>query len=158
MNISKEDYEMLKAIRQSPDQCLQVGALLSEVQFAQLARLLGHSYIELVKDLGVTAFYGITESGKKAIREFEANTKKDEPMGTAVEEAVVDKYPALFENKATGVVVLAINPTCGTIVKEATVEFEIGQYPLYVGTFQTCFQPFFDNTVWQRVQSVAINL
>lgn len=153
MNINKEDYEMLMSIRQSPGQCLQVGALLLEEQFAQLVRLLGHSYIELVKDLGVTAFYGITELGKEAIRSFEANAKKDEPK-----DVVVDTYPALFENKVTGVIVLAINPTCGTIVKEATVEFEIGQYPLYVGTFQTCFQPFFDKTVWRRVDSVAINL
>lgn len=153
MTISKEDYEMLKAIRQSPDQCLQVGALLSEEQFAQLARLLGHHHIELVKDLGATAFYGITESGKKAIRSFEANAEKDD-----AEEFVADKYPALFENKTSGVIVLAINPTCGTIVKEATVEFEIGQYPLHIGTFQTCFQPFFDKTVWRRVNSVSINL
>lgn len=158
MNISKEDYEMLKAIRQSPDQCLQVGALLSEAQFAQLTRLLGRSYIELVKESSVTAFYGITESGKKVIREFEENAKKDKPIETAVEEAVVDKYPALFENKATGVVVLAINPTCGTIVKQATVDFKVGHYPLYVGTFQTCFQPFFDEAIWQRVNSVTINL
>nr|DAV34464.1 MAG TPA: hypothetical protein [Caudoviricetes sp.] len=154
MVINKDDYELLKTIQQSPDQCLEVGALLSENQFAQLARLLGHRYVELVHDFGVTAFYGITESGKQAIQIFEANAEKDE-----VEEAVTaDKYPALFENKVTGVIVLAINPTCGTIVKEATVEFEIGQYPLYIGTFQTCFQPFFDKTVWQRVQSVAINL
>lgn len=153
MNISKKDYELLTAIRQSPDQCLRVGALLSEEQFAQLAWLLGRRYIELVKDLGVTALYGITELGKEAVRSFEANAEKE-----VAEDLNVDKYPALFENKVTGVIVLAINPTCGTIVKEATVEFEIGRYPLYVGTFQTCFQPFFDKTVWQRVQSVTINL
>ena len=158
MTINKEDYEMLKAIRQSPDQCLQVGGLLSEAQLAQLARLLGYRYVELVKDLGVTAFYGITESGKQAIRSFEANAKKDEPKDAADEQAVADKYPALFKNKVTGVIVLSINPTCGTIVKEANIDFEVGQYPLYVGTFQTCFQPFFDTTVWQRVDSVAINL
>lgn len=153
MTISKEDYEMLKAIRQSPDQCLQVGAFLSEEQFAQLSRLLSHRYIKLVKDLGITTFYGITESGERAVRSFEANAEKE-----VVEDLNVDKYPALFENKVTGVIVLAINPTCGTIVKEATVEFDIGQYPLYAGTFQTCFQPFFDKTVWQRVNSVTINL
>ena len=158
MTIVKEDYELLKVIRQSPDQCLQVGGLLSEEQFAQLARLLGHSYIKLVKGLGVTAFYGITESGEQAIREFEANAKKDEPKDAAVEEVAADKYPALFENKVTGVIVLAINPTCGTIVKEANIDFEVGQYPLYIGTFQTCFQPFFDKNTWQRVDSVAINL
>jgi hypothetical protein len=154
MNINKEDYELLRAIGQSPDQCLKVGALLSEAQFAHIARLLGRRYIELVEDLGINALYGITESGKQAIRSFEANAEKDEVK----KDIIVDKYPALFENKVTGVIVLAINPTCGTIVKEATVEFEIGRYPLYVGTFQTCFQPFFDKTVWQRVQSVTINL
>lgn len=158
MNINEQDYELLKEMRQNPEQCLQVGELLSEAQFAQLARLLGHGYIELTKDFGITAIYGLTELGKQAIRKFEATAKKDESKDAAVEEVVADKYPALFENKVTGVIVLAINPTCGTIVKEATVEFEIGQYPLYVGTFQTCFQPFFDKTVWRRVDSVAINL
>lgn len=153
MNISKEDYELLKTIRQSPDQCLEVGALLSEEQFAQLARLLGHRYVELVEDHGIKALYALTELGKKAVRNFEANSEKEES-----DEANADKYPALFENKLTGVVVLAINPTCGTIVKEANIDFEVGQYPLYIGTFQTCFQPFFDKTVWQRVDSVAINL
>lgn len=153
MNISKQDYDLLKEIRQNPEQCLQVGALLSEAQFAQLARLLGHRYIEPAKDFGITALYGLTKLGKKAIRDFEANAKKE-----TVEELDADKYPALFENKVTGVIVLAINPTCGTIVKEANINFEVDQYPLYIGTFQTCFQPFFDKTVWQRVSSVAINL
>lgn len=158
MNINKEDYELLKVIRQSPDQCLEVGGLLSEAQLAQLARLLGYRYVELTKDFGIKASYGITESGKQAIRSFEANAKKDGPKDAAAEQVVADKYPALFENKLTGVVVLAINPTCGTIVKEANIDFEVGQYPLYIGTFQTCFQPFFDKTVWQRVDSVAINI
>lgn len=153
MNISKEDYKLLKTIRQSPDQCLEVGALLSEEQFAQLARLLGHRYVELVEDHGIKALYALTELGKKAVRNFEANSEKEES-----DEVNADKYPALFENKLTGVVVLAINPTCGTIVKEANIDFEVGQYPLYIGTFQTCFQLFFDKTVWQRVESVTINL
>lgn len=154
MNISKEDYELLNSLVNNPSKCLALSQPVSEEEeAAQMMRLLSYRYIELIGDFGEKALYRITELGKEAVRRFEANAEKE-----TVDELNADKYPALFENKVTGVIVLAINPTCGTIVKEATVEFEIGQYPLYVGTFQTCFQPFFDKTVWQRVDSVTINL
>ena len=153
MNISKEDYELLNSLVNNPSKCLALSLPVSEEEVAQMMRLLSHRYIELIGDFGEKSLYRITEHGKEAVRSFEANAEKE-----TVEELNADKYPALFENKVTGVIVLAINPTCGTIVKEATVEFEIGQYPLYVGTFQTCFLPFFDKTVWQRVDSVTINL
>lgn len=153
MNISKQDYEILKPLLDAPPKCLELRTPISEAEAEQMLRLLGGRYIKLIKDLGTTTYYGLTESGKEAIRNFESAD-----MDELVKEAVTDAYPALFENKVTGVVVLAINPTCGTIVKEATIDFEVGQYPLYVGTFQTCFQPFFDKNVWQRVKSVAINL
>ena len=153
MIISKEDYELLKEISQSPDQCLNVGGLLTEKQIAQVERLLDHRHIKLDKNFGIHALYRITKAGIAAIREFETNS-----VAEMIEEADVNKYPALFENKATGVIVLAVNPTCGTIVKEATVEFRIGQYPLHVGTFQTCFQPFFDETVWKRINFVTVEL
>ena len=153
MNISKEDYELLKPLLDDPNKCLELRSPISEAEAEQMLRLLGGRYIKLIKDLGATTYYGLTESGKEAVQNFEPAD-----MGELIKDVIVDKYPALFENKVTGVIVLAINPTCGTIVKEATVEFEIGQYPLYAGTFQTCFQPFFDKTVWQRVDSVTINL
>lgn len=153
MNISKQDYEILKPLLDDPHKCLELRTPISEAEAEQMLRLLGGRYIKLIKDLGATTYYGLTESGKEAIRNFEPAD-----MDELVKEAVTDAYPALFSNKVTGVVVLAINPTCGTIVKEATIDFEVGQYPLYVGTFQTCFQPFFDKNVWQRVKSVAINL
>lgn len=153
MNINKQDYELLKPLLDDPNKYLELCSPVSEAEAEQILRLLGQRYIKLVKDLVMTAYYNLTESGKEAVQNFELAD-----MDELVREADADKYPALFENKATGVVVLAINPTCGTIVKEATIEFEVGQYPLYVGTFQTCFQPFFDKTIWQRVKSVAINL
>lgn len=153
MNISKEDYELLNSLVNNPNKCLALSSPVSQEEAAQMMRLLSYRYIELTGAFGEKALYRITELGKEALRSLEANAEKE-----TVDELNADKYPALFENKVTGVIVLAINPTCGTIVKEATVEFEIGQYPLYVGTFQTCFQPFFDKTVWQRVDSVTINL
>ena len=66
----------------------------------------------------------MTERGEEEVRNFEANA-----VDEMIDEADVNKYPALFENKSTGCIVLAINPTCGTIVKEATVEFPLAQYP-----------------------------
>lgn len=153
MNISKQDYELLKPLLDNPNVYLELTSPVSEEELTQTLRLLGSNLLKLTSNFGATSYYALTELGKKAVRNFEASAEKD-----VDEEVSADKYPALFENKATGVVVLAINPTCGTIVKEATIEFEVGQYPLYVGTFQTCFQPFFDKTIWQRVKSVAINL
>jgi hypothetical protein len=153
MNISKQDYELVKPLFDNPSKYLKLNLPVSEEELIQMLRLLGSNLLKLTSNFGATSYYALTELGKEAVRNFEASAEKD-----VDEEVSADKYPALFENKATGVVVLAINPTCGTIVKEATIEFEVGQYPLYVGTFQTCFQPFFDKTIWQRVKSVAINL
>lgn len=153
MIINKQDYELMKPLFDDPSKRIIVDATLSESQFAQMIRLLGQRLLKITQDFGVRTHYGLTEKGIEAVCEFETNS-----VDEMIEDANVAKYPALFENKATGAIVLAINPTCGTIVKEATVEFEIGQYPLYVGTFQTCFQPFFDKTVWQRVNSVTIEL
>lgn len=153
MAINKQDYELLKPLLDDPNAYLELTSPVSDGEAEQMLRLLGRRYIKLTKDLGATAYYGLTESGKEAVRNFEPAD-----MDELVKEAVTDTYPALFENKVTGVIVLAINPTCGTIVKEATIDFKVGQYPLYIGTFQTCFQPFFDKTIWQRVKSVAINL
>lgn len=66
-------------------------------------------------------------------------------------------YPLLFKNKQTGAVVLAINNTSGTIVKVAdTVEEDT--YPLPLGTFQTCFIPFYVTDVWERMGGVTIDL
>lgn len=153
MNISKQDYELLKPLLDNPNVYLELTSPVSDGKAEQMLRLLGCRYIKFTKDLGATAYYCLTESGKEAVQNFEPAD-----MDELVKEAMTDTYPALFENKVTGVIVLAINPTCGTIVKEATIEFGVGQYPLYIGTFQTCFQPFFDKNVWQRVASVAINL
>nr|DAT00650.1 MAG TPA: Peptide N-methyltransferase [Caudoviricetes sp.] len=153
MAINKQDYELLKPLLDDPNEYLELCPPVSEAEVGQMLRLLGHRYIKLTKDLGETAYYGLTKSGEEAVQNSEPVD-----MDELVKEVVADTYPALFENKVTGVVVLAINPTCGTIVKEATIDFEVGQYPLYIGTFQTCFQPFFDKTIWRRVKSVAINL
>ena len=153
MAINKQDYELLKPLVDDPNKRIIVDVTLPESQFLQMMRLLEQRLLKITQDFGNSTHYGLTEKGIEAVREFETNS-----VDEMIEEADVNKYPALFENKVTGVIVLAINPTCGTIVKEATVEFELGQYPLYVGTFQTCFQPFFDETVWKRVNSVTIEL
>lgn len=153
MTINKQDYELLKPLLDDPNKRIVVDVTILPEEFNRMARLLNDRLIKITQDFGNSTHYGLTEKGIEAVREFETNS-----VDEMIEEADVNKYPALFENKITGVIVLAINPTCGTIVKEATVEFEIGQYPLYVGTFQTCFQPFFDETVWKRVNSVTIEL
>ena len=153
MAINKDDYELMKPLVDNPDKRIVVDATFPESQFTQMMRLLGQRLLKITQDFGVRTHYGLTEKGIEAVLEFETNS-----VDEMIEESNVNKYPALFENKATGAIVLAVNPTCGTIVKEAVVEFGIGQYPLYAGTFQTCFQPFFDKTVWKRINSVTIEL
>lgn len=153
MTINKDDYELMKPLLDDPNKRIIVDVTLPESQFTQMMRLLGQRLLKVTQDFGNSTHYGLTERGEEEVRNYEANAVDD-----MIAEADVNKYPALFENKNTGCVVLAINPTCGTIVKEATVEFPLAQYPLYVGTFQTCFQPFFDETVWKRVNSVTIEL
>lgn len=153
MAINKDDYELMKPLLDDQNKRIIVDVTLPESQFLQMMRLLEQRLLKITQDFGSSTHYGLTERGEEEVRNFEANA-----VDEMIDEADVNKYPALFENKSTGCVVLAINPTCGTIVKEATVEFPLAQYPLYVGTFQTCFQPFFDETVWKRVNSVTINL
>ena len=153
MAINKDDYELMKPLLDDPNKRIIVDVTLPESQFLQMMRLLEQRLLKITQDFGNSTHYGLTERGEEEVRNFEANA-----VDEMIDEADVNKYPALFENKSTGCVVLAINPTCGTIVKEATAEFPLVQYPLYVGTFQTCFQPFFDETVWKRVSSVTINL
>ncbi len=153
MAINKDDYELMKPLLDDPNKRIIVDVTLPESQFLLMMRLLEQRLLKITQDFGNSTHYGLTERGEEEVRNFEANA-----VDEMIDEADVNKYPALFENKSTGCIVLAINPTCGTIVKEATVEFPLAQYPLYVGTFQTCFQPFFDETVWKRVNSVTINL
>lgn len=153
MTINKQDYDLLKPLLDDPNKRIIVDVTIPKSQFTQMMRLLGQRLLKVTQDFCNSTQYGLTERGEEEVRSYEAST-----VDEMVAEADVNKYPALFENKSTGCVVLAINPTCGTIVKEATVEFQLAQYPLYVGTFQTCFQPFFDETVWKRVGSVTINL
>lgn len=153
MIINKDDYALMKPLLDDQNKRIIIDITTPASQLTQMMRLLNERLLKVTQDFGNSTHYGLTERGEEEVRNYEANV-----VDKMVAEADVNKYPALFENKVTGVVVLGINPTCGTIVKEATVEFEIGQYPLYVGTFQTCFQPFFDETIWKRVESVTINL
>lgn len=153
MIINKDDYELMKPLLDDQNKRIIIDITTPASQLTQMMRLLNERLLKVTQDFGNSTHYGLTERGKEEVHNYEANAVDD-----MIAEADVNKYPALFENKVTGVIVLAINPTCGTIVKEATVEFGIGQYPLYVGTFQTCFQPFFDETVWKRVDSVTIKL
>lgn len=153
MIINKDDYELMKPLLDDPNKRIIVDITLPENQFMQMMRLLGQRLLKVTQDFGNSTHYGLTERGEEEVRNYEANTVDD-----MVEEADVNKYPALYENLFTGAVVLAVNPTCGTVVKEANIEFSVGQFPLPLGTFQTCFQPFFDKNVWKRVESVTINL
>ena len=153
MIINKDDYALMKPLLDDQNKRIIIDITTPASQLTQMMRLLNERLLKVTQDFGNSTHYGLTERGEEEVRNYEANA-----VDNMIAEADVNKYPALFENKVTGVIVLGINPTCGTIVKEATVEFEIGQFPLYVGTFQTCFQPFFDETVWKRVESVTINL
>lgn len=153
MIINKDDYALMKPLLDDQNKRIIIDITTPASQLTQMMRLLNERLLRVTQDFGNSTHYGLTERGQEEVHNYEANAVDD-----MIAEADVNKYPALFENKVTGVIVLGINPTCGTIVKEATVEFEIGQYPLYVGTFQTCFQPFFDETVWKRVESVTIKL
>ena len=153
MIINKDDYALMKPLLDDQNKRIIIDITTPASQLTQMMRLLNERLLKVTQDFGNSTHYGLTERGEEEVRNYEENA-----VDRMVADADVNKYPALFENKVTGVIVLGINPTCGTIVKEATVEFEIGQFPLYVGTFQTCFQPFFDKTVWKRVESVTINL
>lgn len=153
MTINKQDYELLKPLIDDPSKRIIVDVTLPESQFLQMMRLLEQRLLKITQDFGNSTHYGLTEKGIEAVREFETNS-----VDEMIEEADVNKYPALYKNVFNGAVVLAVNPTCGTVVEEANSEFTVGQFPLPVGTFQTCFQPFFDKTVWERVSSVTINL
>lgn len=62
-----------------------------------------------------------------------------------------DSFPAFYRNRTNGCVVLAINPICGTVIKQANIEIE-GEYPLPVGTFQTCFISFFVSEEWELLE------
>lgn len=66
-------------------------------------------------------------------------------------------YPKLYRNKGNDCVVLAINPTCGTIVKEAA-NAELDTFVLPIGTFQTCFIPFHIDDEWEIIDKVEIKL
>lgn len=153
MIINKDDYALMKPLLDDQNKRIIIDITTPASQLTQMMRLLNERLLKVTQDFGNSTHYGLTERGEEEVRNYEANA-----VDNMIAEADVNKYPALFENKVTGVIVLGINPTCGTIVKEATVEFAIGQFPLYVGTFQTCFQPFFDETIWKRVESVTINL
>ena len=153
MIINKQDYEPLKPLVDDPNKRIIADIGVSESQFAQMMRLLGRRLLKVVQDFCNSTHCGPTEKGIEAARVFETDS-----VDEMIERADVNKYPALFENKLTGSIVSAINPTCGTIIKEATLKSEIGQYPLPTGTFQTCFQPFFGKAVRKRVNSVNIEL
>lgn len=153
MTINKDDYELMKPLLDDPSKRIIVDILLPETKFMQMMRLLGQGLLKVTQDFGNSTHYGLTEKGEEEVRNYEVTAVDD-----MVEEADVNKYPALYKNVFNGAVVLAVNPTCGTVVEEANSEFTVGQFPLPVGTFQTCFQPFFDKTVWERVSSVTINL
>lgn len=114
MTINKQDYELLKPLLDDPNKHIVVDVPILPEEFNRMARLLNDRLIKITQDFGNSSHYGLTERGEEEVRNFEANA-----VDEMIDEADVNKYPALFENKSTGCVILAINPTCGTIVKEA---------------------------------------
>ena len=90
--------------------------------------------------------YRLTDTGI-AVAEQYAKEKEIESS-----EPEFDDFPAFYMNRTNGCVVLAINPTCGTVIRQANIEIE-GEYPLPVGTFQTCFIPFFVSEEWELLDT-----
>lgn len=96
--------------------------------------------------------YRLTDKGINVAEQY-AN-EKESAVGRALinhEATEFGRYPALYKNRVNECVVLAINPTCGTVIKQANVKIE-GEYALPVGTFQTCFIPFFVNEEWELLE------
>ena len=90
--------------------------------------------------------YRLTDKGIAAAEQY-AKEKEQESR-----EPEFDSFPAFYRNRTNGCVVLAINPTSGTIIKQANIEIE-GEHPLPVGTFQTCFIPFFVSEEWELLDT-----
>lgn len=89
--------------------------------------------------------YRLTDTGIAVAEQYarEQETALNEPTSE-----FSDSFPAFYRNRTNDCVVLAINPTSGTVIKQANIEIE-GEYSLPVGTFQTCFIPFFVSEEWE---------
>lgn len=114
-----------------------------------------NKFIALEK-LGETKeVYRLTELGHEVILMHELKEATGELVSDEGDD--VPFYPMLFVNINNGSVVLAINNTSGTIVEEAKNVAE-GEYALPLGTFQTCFIPFYIDKEWQPINEVVIKV
>lgn len=75
-----------------------------------------------------------------------------------ISEALEEKhiYPALFKDIRSGITVLAIGETSGTVVGSSQPELFDDVYP--VGTFATNFIPFTNDEQWVRVGEATIKI
>lgn len=93
--------------------------------------------------------YRLTDKGVDVAEQYarEQETALNESAG-----GFSDSFPAFYRHRTNGCVVLAVNPTCGTVIRQANVEIE-GEYSLPVGTFQTCFISFFVSEEWELLDT-----
>lgn len=113
-----------------------------------LVKALSDSYVTVtLKDGSMT--YRLTDKGVDVAEQYarEQETALNESAG-----GFSDSFPAFYRHRTNGCVVLAVNPTCGTVIRQANVEIE-GEYSLPVGTFQTCFISFFVSEEWELLDT-----
>ena len=149
--MDKELYQLLSMMSEAKRVYYVNGNTDYQTQ-RNLAKALQLKFVTVTFDDN-TDVYTLTADADAAIAAYELVEKIEAPNLQANELI----YPALFQNKQNKAIVLAISETAGTIVKEASY-FETFDWIAPLGTFQTCFIPFSDNTEWERVHSVAIDL
>lgn len=114
-----------------------------------LVKALSDLYVTVTLKDGLM-IYRLTNKGAAAAAQYLKEQESDLHKSSEQADTESDDYPAFFQNRANGCVVLAINPTCGTVVRQAKGQ-SVLEYPLPLGTFQTCFIPFFVSEEWKCI-------
>ena len=116
----------------------------TDFKMTQMLSMALSSLYVTVTMIGGGLEYHLTDIGTAVAEQY----AKEKEMENS--EPEFSDYPAFYRNRTNGCVVLAINPTCGMVIKQAT-KITDGEYSLPIGTFQTCFIPFFVNEEWKCI-------
>lgn len=154
MVLTKEQYDLLSWMKNAKGVYITDDttptSILRTVMWADRNKFIALEKLEDTKEV-----YRLTELGFEAVLMHELKEATGELVSDEGDE--VSLYPMLFVNINNGSVVLAINNTSGTIVEEAQNVAE-GEYALPLGTFQTCFIPFYIDKEWQPINEVVIKV
>lgn len=153
-----DDFYSMFASTNSYELSIEEAVSMDDAQRSMLATALFEGFITVVFGK-IKNIYTLTEKGIALVEGIKIKQQAKAVVDVIDENVEGDDefYPLLFRNKRTGSIVLAINNTSGTIVKVADAVDE-GEYPLPLGTFQTCFIPFYATDVWERMGGVTIDL